>query len=242
MHNKLSKLIRLYRTELGIPNDFYCYLKSRVKSSSFEFIEHTSFLHDISASNNYIKKARIIDCKRGDIRIDVPAWIGDIRSKTRIIVVGQEPRDTDARFNLMRIGNKVFASTFGVDRWNKDSTIRFKPQNKYYRVFRKLIKSNQMFILFTDSVKDFEIKSSPKLSQMYAKKNYVDKYNYNWMHLFLNEISIIQPTMIILLGNSVRKIVYDQLKSLAKCKFTCVTHPSNGGETQAKNKLTRLSF
>lgn len=144
-----EKLINFYQKWLGF-EQFYSHIKSLIKSDQNEYIQAKTFLAGLpknNIQNNQINSAnKKISIKDGDIRCDVPVWFGDIKkSKIKIVVVGLEPRHANDRFNIERIGKTVYATPFGIDRWNYNSTIPYTPQNRYFRVFEEFLNKKKYF-------------------------------------------------------------------------------------------------
>jgi hypothetical protein len=151
------KIIIEFYKKLLLFDNFYNILLHNSEQDLKEFIQYSRFLAGIEKLPDPLKSKKNNKVDVGDYRIDVPVWFGDIKkAKKRIIVFGLEPRDTDPNFNIEKIGNKVFAAPFGIDRWNEFSTVKRKPQNKYFRVFKDLIYEEDNFVLFSDIVKDYQ--------------------------------------------------------------------------------------
>jgi hypothetical protein len=105
------------------------------------------------------------------LRVDVPVWFGDFqRSDNKILVYGREPRDTDKLFNIEVIGNRTYATPFGCDRWNDNSTI--KPQLKYFRIFKEIIGNQENFIIFSDIVKYYITNGNKKQNDEKARRTF----------------------------------------------------------------------
>jgi hypothetical protein len=232
----MNKLIDFYKKHLGF-NDYYSIILSNSCNNQSEFIQSNRLLKGFTAhkvQNREIIKSEIEDC-----RVDVPIWFGDLsNSKRRILIFGLEPRDTNADFNIEKIENKIFGSPFGIDRWNKLSSVKGKPQNRYYRVFRDLVFDEDNFVLFSDIVKDYTIYSTENVSRANdkaARKQFNTKAEKQ-LHIISEEIEIIAPTHIITLGA-------DSYKFLSKI-YPSITyrlrHPANGGEKKAKEMLNEI--
>ncbi len=231
----MNKLQALYCREFGLPADFYPALKARAASCPCEFIQHPGFSHGIPAVKQSDRR-KLIETKIGDSRIDVPIWFGAIQSKRRIMIIGQEPHDTDSSFNLRRCKRIVFAAAFGADRWNPCSSVKGKPQNKYWRTFHSKLTNRTGIFLFTDAVKDFEIRSGKTKSQTFARRAFAEKLRQRWLSVLLSEISIIHPTHVIALGQITRKAL-SGFDAAGNCVHDWIPHPSNGGEKAAARKL-----
>jgi hypothetical protein len=142
----MDKLIKFYQDWLGFDQYFQIIL-SNIENSKGEFIQNKNFLSglELNTPSKYSEFSTIDN----DYRIDVPVWFGNKENaQHRILIFGLEPRDTNHHFNIERVNNSVFASPFGVDRWNISSSVPRKPQNRYYRVFQNLIEKENYFTVF----------------------------------------------------------------------------------------------
>ena len=225
----INKLLNHYKTlnyEL-----FYDILLSKINSNSNEFIQSQRFLYGFKKNNSFRENIiNSITREASDLRIDVPVWFGDIsNSKNRILVFGREPRDTDPIFNIEKIGRNVFATPFGIDRWNIMSSVKKKPQNKYYRVFNNLVSDENNFVVFSDVVKDY-------LDDFSAKRTFFEKANKEILFI-KKEIYLIKPTHIITLGDYSYKFIN---KYFGNYKILRIRHPSHGGEKEAISQLSQL--
>ena len=227
----MNDLIEFYRKKLGF-KDFYNIIKNNIKSNPNDYIQNSRFLETIEASN--ISSFKNIKAKPGDLRIDVPVWFGNFEmTEYKIVVAGREPRDTNSDFNVEHIDNKIFACPFGVDRWNKQSSIKGKPQNKYYRVFDNLICDNKFFMLFTDIVKEYEIVGN---ADDHARDTFDSKAESS-KDLFIEEIKKIKPNVIISLGNETFSKIDKWFQENFEILKVPIRHPSHGGEKEAKAQL-----
>lgn len=229
----MHQLISHYQT-LGFES-YYDIIISNIQKNSTEFIQSGRFLSGWKAKEKSNKMP--FACKSGDTRIDVPVWFGDKqKAKNRILVFGLEPRDTDSNFNIERVGKKVFATPFGVDRWNQKSTVPRKPQNKYYRVFDKLVSDQNNFVVFSDIVKEYEIQTTSNeksKNDKNARKQFFVKAEES-LPFLLQEIKHIAPTHIITMGKDSNEFMLESFKSW---NIIRMRHPSNGGEKEAKALL-----
>ncbi len=235
----MQKLIDHYR-KLKIPNNYYENIRSKVFTDSNEYISSDRFLDGVPISTNpYTTSA--IDTSIGDVRIDVPVWFGNLaNTKLKVVVIGLEPRDTNSNFNLDRSGNNVFASPFGVDRWNENSSIKRKPQNKYLRVFGNHIENDDLFLLFTDFVKEYKVlnKNNKRENDLEARNNFIN-LSSKWRPFIEREIEITSPDAIVVLGNEAYNVAK---KVLFKYRETLkgIRHPAQGGEKQSKLEFVQL--
>jgi hypothetical protein len=216
---------------------YYDIILTNITKNDKEFIQVSSFLNGIKS--NVADQKSDIDCNVMDSRIDLPVWFGNINNaKKRIIVFGLEPRDTNSNFNVEKVGKNVFATPFGIDRWNAQSSIKYKPQNKYYRVFQDVITNNENFILFSDIVKDYQIiskKNENRKNDKTARELFFKKATNSFSFL-QEEISIINPTHIITLGID----SYEFLRQYYNEITIRLRHPSNGGEKIAIEELKKI--
>jgi hypothetical protein len=61
-----------------------------------------------------------INTEAGDIRVDLPIWIGNYDlSIFKIVFMGLEPRDSNNKYNIEKVENFVFGSPFGVELWTE---------------------------------------------------------------------------------------------------------------------------
>lgn len=236
--NFMKRLIEHY-AKLGC-RDFYERVLTLVKDNPNEFIDSSTFLEGVKHTTKHITR-ETIQTTKGDIRIDVPVWFGNLNSSTcacKIIVIGIQPRDTHSSFNVAKIGNKVFATAFGIDRWNKNSSISHKPQNKYFRVFKNIIHRTDIFILFTDTVKEYEVVGGDKgVNDKNSKNNFANLAN-KWKTFLLEELTLVDPDYILALGN----VAFSKVNNFCNRNYTVtkIKHPSHGGEKEAKRKIEEL--
>jgi hypothetical protein len=232
----MKNIAEFYKNWLGF-DSYYDIVINNINSSKEEFIQSANILNGYTRKP--IQPPTGIECQIGDIRIDVPIWFGNLSTaKRRIIVFGLEPRDTNSQFNLERVGSKVFASPFGLDRWNEHSTVTRRPQNRYYRVFKDLISDESNFVLFSDIVKDYKVVSGNNLNRandLEARNNFLKKAEEGLLFLE-KEIGNVSPTHILTLGNE----SFNFLRKHYSKSTHRLRHPSNGGEKQAKEQLKAL--
>ena len=238
----MKKLVKLYRKELHIPAKYFEFLRGKKDCCTNEITQDQSFLYGVEAmSNRKIAKfqkqlERPPICRVGDIRIDVPVWFGDFReAKIRICVVGLEPRHTDDLFNNLKKGKTVFASPFGADRWNDDFRVRGKPHKKYRRALAPVLNGNY-FLLLTDVVKEFQVKSEQKKQNDTRAKRRFPQLARTWGACLKAEIAIVKPNLIVAFGKRAEKALAKQL-AFAKINVVFVRHPSYGGEKSALEEI-----
>jgi hypothetical protein len=234
----MKLIIDFYKELLGF-DEFYNIALNNSAKEPKEFIQSLEFLKGLQNEEYYSINKNGITVNDGEFRIDVPVWFGDLSTaKKRIIVFGLEPRDTNPDFNIEKIGDKIYATPFGIDRWNDFSSVKRKPQNKYYRVFKEIISDMNNFILFTDIVKDYHVVSNTnegRKNDLNARITFYSKAEKELPNL-INEINNINPTHIITLGNDSYTFLS---KYYPKITFR-LRHPANGGETKAKQMLKEI--
>ena len=239
----MKELLALYEQELGIKPERYGTLKSLVRTDPKEYIQTPSFLQSISISGSHQSFDQAVQCKQGDQRIDLPIMFGNLNdSKLRVMIVALEPRATDDAFHLKRVNNRVYATIFGAERWNYNSSLNRKPQNKYLRAFSELITNQQVFTHITDAVKSYTIvnPASTKVNDEYARENFM-RLSEHWKSTLKMEIDEIDPHIILACGND----AFDALNRyygdmLGGRRIEKLRHPSQGGEKQAKSQIHEL--
>ncbi|PCH66948.1 MAG: hypothetical protein COC01_06840 [Bacteroidetes bacterium] len=231
------KLEKFYKEWLGQENFYEIILNSRLNLTN-EFNQSKNFLTNLKPHTK--KEWKEIVSRKGDVRIDIPVWFGDLKkSKRKLVVIGLEPRDTNSKFNVERKRKKLFGSPYGIDRWNDQSSIIGKAQNKYFRVFKNLVEDSNRFVLFTDVVKEYEIVSNQKsLNDKHARETF-NKKSIEQSQQLIKEINIVSPDIIITLGNDAYSKV---VKLLGTSEFNIkkIRHPSFGGENQAIKELNKI--
>jgi hypothetical protein len=234
----MKQLTQLYQ-QLGYQS-FYDIILSNIQNESKEFIVSPQFLEGWNVEKITSKKD--INCKIGDVRIDVPVWFGNKqKAKNRVLIFGLEPRDTDSKFNIERVGEKVFATPFGVDRWNPNSTVFRKPQNKYYRVFENVVSDKANFVVFSDIVKDYELVGSndqKNISDENARDTFFFKAE-KALPFLVQEINHIDPTHILVMGKDSYQFLSKAFKSQ---NIIQLRHPSKGGEKIAKEQIMSIFY
>lgn len=232
----MEHLVSFYK-KLGFEN-FYNLIKANIEHDKNEFVQSDRFLFGLNKTTAL--PSNIIECNTGDIRFDIPVWFGDMfNSKTRIIVFGLEPRDTDSTFNIEKVENRVYATPFGVDRWVESSSVIRRPQNKYYRVFNELVNDHSNFVLFSDVVKDYHVVSKQnenRKNDIIARELFIEKAHAG-LDFLKEEIELIKPTHIITLGLDSFNFIRSNFNEIQIIKLR---HPANGGESLAKKQIKDL--
>lgn len=204
---------------------------SNIAQDTAEFIQSDRFLYGYLWNGEIVNQEPNVVTVPSDCRVDVPVWFGDLpNAQHRVVVIGKEPRDTHPKFNIEKVGNKVFAAPFGVDRWNHNSTVPRKPQLKYFRVFESLVGQDNFFVIFTDAVKEY-------VNDEDAARTFWQRAEEESTRL-LQELEIINPTIVIALGNAsfefINTLVADQFR------VKKVRHPSRGGTQQALEEVDEI--
>ena len=158
------------------------------------------------------------NCEVGDVRVDLPIWFGDpVKSKTRIMFLGLEPRDSDPIFNIEKIGKYVFGTPFGIEHWT--------PKNKYFNSFQDVVKNWDILSYFTDVVKEYVVKKSKGEGDKAARESFWPKANESENLNFLDqEIRYLNPDHIIGIGNDSYRFL--EKKFRGKFKVSIVRHPN----------------
>ena len=104
-------------------------------------------------------------------------------------------------------------------------------KNKYYKSFKVLFHRKDVFVYFTDVVKEYEIKTTKNEADKNARKTFWNKANSIENIDFLkSEITLIEPTHIIALGIQ----SYRFLEKHFGNNVIAVTHPN-----ARQSKLTK---
>lgn len=223
----MKELLALYEKELGIKPEWYGALKSLARTDPNEYIQIPSFLQSVSISGSHQSFDQAVPCKQGDQRIDMPIMFGNLNdSKLRVMIVALEPRATNDAFHLKRVNNRVYATIFGAERWNNNSSLKQKLQNRYLRAFSELITDQQVFTHITDAVKSYTIvnPASPDINDKYARDNFME-LSEEWKPTLKMEIDEIDPHIILACGDD----AFEALNSmLGGRRIKKLRHPSHG--------------
>ena len=204
-----------------------------------EFTSPECFLYGLREYRDVeAKKIPNLFAGTNTFRVDVPVWFGDFqRSKKNILVYGREPRDTNKDFDIEKIDNRIYAAPFGCDRWNEKSSIKGRPQLKYFRTFKEIIEKQEVFIIFSDIVKYYIAESGNKSQNDRAARKtftHLAKEEVN-IEFLKEEIRLINPAKI--LGN---KSYYFYKDNIALGDFHLIPHPSHGGERKAIREIRKV--
>ena len=228
----MKQLYELYENTLGA-SGFYNHLARRIKDNPSLY--NKQLLLDPPTYNDNKDNVDII-VKKGDSRFDMPLAIGNSSAKERILILGLEPRHTNDFFNIMRVGTKVFASPFGIDRWYATSG----KKNYYGTAFADFFSPNRIF-LFSDFVKEYKVydPNDKKQNSEYARNDFKILFDHNYKSILEKEISVFKPTLIVGLGKG------DILKKVDKSfleenSINVISHPVNGNMNRMKLAMHKL--
>lgn len=216
--------------QLRFPFDkFYDNLLYNISTYPEYHITNRAFLKGYSSQNSTNQDVERIKTRSGDIRIDLPVWFGDVNAVNRVVVIGMEPRDSDKEgyLNIERIDRHVFATPFALER----------PKGPYHSAFRELTNNEDVFVYFTDVVKDYAVSGDKEQDDHNARQNFVQKAQEEKTFL-LKELDIITPTQVVALGNQ----SFDFLREYLSDKYNVrkVRHPARGGAIMARQQLSDL--
>ena len=215
----------------------------RLYRKNYPFEEYYELVQSILEKNAFIPKTRLSDGKRairnggisavsGDIRVDLPIWIGDVSNNSRMIFLGLEPRDTADKYNIEKKGNFIFGTPFGIEFWND--------KNKYYKSLKSVLKQNDLFIYFTDVVKHYEVKATKNESDQNARANFWAKAALKENIDFLDqEFSLINPTHVIALGGDSFKFLNHHFGE--KWNIIKVIHPAARADKNGVNAFEKAN-
>jgi len=228
----MRELYEFYENTLGSVG-FYYELAYKIDANPGLYNEHLLLDYTNGKANQDNSDIVVV---RGDIRFDMPIAIGNSSAKERILILGLEPRHTDDFFNLMRVGNRVFATPFGIDRWYSKSG----KGNYYGTAFAEFFTNNRVF-LFSDFVKEYKVfdPNDKKQNSEDARKSFKNLFENTYQSILEREISIFKPTLIVGLGK------VDILKKVDKSfleenSINVIAHPINGNINRMKRAMHKL--
>jgi hypothetical protein len=228
----MEKLFQFYEENLG-GNYFYSTLKNKTNESPNLY--NQSMVHSNVNKISYSVHSDFPKVNNGDIRIDMPILCGNIKSQRKILFLGLEPRHRDDTFNIMKIGNRVFATPFGIDKWYSKSK-----QSVYACAFEKYLKLDALF-LFSDFVKEYKV-YDPKqksLNDEKARTNFKNIFSEKYQTILEKEIEIFEPTIIIGLGKKdINKKVDKQW--LKQYDINIISHPIRGNFNRMQSELSEI--
>lgn len=229
----MKQLYEFYENTLGAIG-FYKHLAQRLQDYPNLYNKQLSL--ESLPSNDYTVNDLNIIVEKGDSRFDMPLAIGNSSAKERILILGLEPRHTDDFFNITRVGTKVFASPFGIDRWYATSG----KKNYYGTAFADFFSPNRIF-LFSDFVKEYKVydPNDKEQNSEYARNDFKNLFDHSYKSILEKEISIFKPTLIVGLGK------VDILKKVDKSfleehSINVISHPVNGNMNRMKLAMHKL--
>jgi hypothetical protein len=193
MKKGTTEILNLYSNRYNFKN-FYSIADYKIRNNKLLKASYKSISKESLANFTEVLTPTVIE---GDIRVDLPIWFGnDSNSSYRIMILGREPRHTDNKFNIVRdeFNNVVFATPFGVELWTE--------RTKYYKSFKCLFERPNLFIYFTDVVKDYYVLDSKANSDKVAKKGFWHDLSddQNKLDFLKQEIEFLKPNVIVALG------------------------------------------
>ena len=228
----MDKLYKFYEKEL-FGNGFYSLLMHKTKESTNQFNQNIVFNNTDSSISKV--SSDVPKVNNGDIRIDMPILCGNIKSQRKVLFLGLEPRHTDDIYNIMKIDNKVFATPFGIDKWNSKSK-----QSIYARAFEKFLKLDALF-LFSDFVKEYKVvdPSMKASNDLQARDNFKNLFDNKYRSILEQEIKLFEPTLIIGLGkvDISRKVPKTWLNEY---NVKVISHPTNGNFNRMQSELSEI--
>ena len=228
----MDKLYQFYENELG-GNGFYSLLMHKTKESTNQFNQNIVFNNTDSSISKV--SSDVPKVNNGDIRIDMPILCGNIKSQRKVLFLGLEPRHTDDIYNIMKIDNKVFATPFGIDKWNSKSK-----QSIYASAFENFLKLDALF-LFSDFVKEYKVIDALKKTSndQQARSNFKTLFDNRYKSILEQEIKLFEPTLIIGLGKGdiSRKVTKTWLN---EHNVKIISHPTNGNFNRMQSELAEI--
>ncbi len=233
-----EKLLKLYENEFNA-NGFYTLLHHLRQNSPNEYSNREFYLGEtVQLQNSKVKESNLdnnVKVEKNDIRIDMPILLGNTKAKKRIMILGLEPRHTNDFYNIMKVGNQVFATPFGIDRWYSKSK-----QSIYGSAFKKFLNENRLF-LFSDFVKEYKV-IDPTLkggNDKKARQDFSKVFNEKYIHFLEKEIEMFSPDLIIGLGKTdINK--YVPKSWLEKFKVKVISHPTNGNFPKMQKAMEEI--
>ena len=215
MHN----LFNFYEHQLAIEG-FYSRLNGLINSKPNQFNQGLLLP---SLENFYITNSNDCIVNAGDIRIDMPMLMGNINPEKRILILGLEPRHTHDFYNVLKKGEMVYATPFGIDRWYANVK-----QNVYASAFKKYLAPEKLF-LFSDFVKEYYVidPSNKIKNSTQARFKFEELFESKYQHLLEQEIKLFNPNIIVGLGKTdiSKKVPSSFLKNY---DIQVISHPING--------------
>ncbi|UNM96541.1 hypothetical protein MMG00_01375 [Ignatzschineria rhizosphaerae] len=223
----MEKILSLYQEKFCF-KEFYNTLLQKIKNDPITYTDNLKFLFGYQYKENS-QTTSAFDTKVGDIRVDLPVWFGNINTaQLKIMILGLEPRDTHKNFNIERVEKYVFATPFALE----------LQKNKYTSALMKLLNHEKTFIYFSDIVKTYDVTKNKEFDDKLARKNFSKRASL-WHDFILKEIALIQPDLIIGLGNDSYNFL-DKNLHLDNIVLKKIRHPSYGGAKIAEQQIHEL--
>ena len=224
----MDNLFNFYEYQLEVEG-FYSKLKGLINSKPNQY--NLGLLLP-STENFYVNNSNDCIVNAGDIRIDMPMLIGTINSRTRILILGLEPRHTHDFYNVLKKDKMVYATPFGIDRWYANVK-----QNVYASAFKKYLTPDRLF-LFSDFVKEyFVIDPTNKINNSnQARLKFEELFESKYQRILEQEIELFKPNIIIGLGKTdiSKKVPSSFIKNY---DIQVISHPINGNFPRMQNSM-----
>ena len=215
----MDNLFNFYEHQLAIEG-FYSKLNGLINSKPNQFNQGLLLP---SLEKYYITNSNDCIVNEGDIRIDMPILIGNRNPETRMLILGLEPRHTHDFYNVLKKGEVVYATPFGIDRWYANVK-----QNVYASAFKKYLAPEKLF-LFSDFVKEYlVIDPSNKIkNSTQARFKFEELFESKYQSILEQEIELFKPNIIIGLGkiDISKKVPSSFIKNY---DIHVISHPING--------------
>ena len=227
----MDSLYQFYEKSLGATGFYQC-LKKRVT--------HEQALHNqllILPDEEYPDQGSEPpgQVERDTLRLDMPVMMGSQESSERVLILGLEPRHTNDFYNILKRGNLVYGTPFGIDRWYSSAK-----QNIYPKAFHPYLSADRLF-LFSDFVKEYLVidpKSKVENSEL-ARSRFESLFKSKYRDILEREIAIFRQDIIIGLGkiDIGKKIPIDFIRDY---RIKVVSHPIQGNYPKMKKSLNEI--
>ena len=224
----MDELYQFYEKSLGATGFYQC-LKKRVTR---EPVSHNPFLilpDEEDPTQGFENPGQV---EPDTLRLDMPVMIGSQDARERVLILGLEPRHSDDFYNILKQGNRVYGTPFGIDRWYSGAK-----QNIYPKAFAPYRSVDRLF-LFSDFVKEYWVKDpeSKEENSELARSRFGPLFVSKYRDFLEREIAIFQPNTIIGLGkiDISKKIPRDFIKDYG---IHVVSHPIQGNYPKMKKSL-----
>jgi len=227
----LNEILQLYKSKYQF-DKFYDNIFYNISHWQEYHIENQLFLMQYPWPIRNIEFEPQKPAFLNNIRVDLPVWFGNLKSEKKVIVVGLEPRNTDAingYLNIEHKDNYVFATPFALER----------PKGVYHKAFKPITENPVVFSYFTDVVKEYLVLSedNKKINDLNARRVFWEKAEQSKCFLKA-ELDIIRPSAIIALGKEsflFLKKYFDNDYHIEHFR-----HPSYGGSKICKEQMEKI--